>query len=139
MSGAAQAVMAELGRTEALELLTAARVGRVVFTDMALPAVRPVNFAVCRGDVVFRVAAESRLATALDKAVVAFEADDLDACGRAGWSVVVTGLAELVEPGDEFDYLAARLPEPWAPGPHECVVRIRTELVTGRRITRLAG
>lgn len=135
----APAVMAELAYADALLLLAAARIGRVVFTRQALPAVRPVNFAVLAGDVVFRLRAESDLATALDGVVVAFEADEIDADHEVGWSVVVTGLAELVAPGDEFDRLSAELPRPWAPGSYERVVRIRPELVTGRRIERRAA
>ncbi|MCF2528928.1 pyridoxamine 5'-phosphate oxidase family protein [Yinghuangia soli] len=128
--------MAELDRAEAMALLGGVEVGRVVFSQAALPAVRPVNFAVLGMDVVFRTRGGSPLARALDGNVVAFEADELDPADRTGWSVVVTGLAEVLGPGAEYDLLEATLPAPWAPGAYDRVVRIRVQLVTGRRIPR---
>ena len=50
----------------------------MVFTDQALPAALPVNFALLDGEIVFRTATGSKLAAALAKAVVAFQADDID-------------------------------------------------------------
>ncbi len=131
--------MVELGRNEALALLTTAPIGRVVFSQRALPAVRPVNFVVHGPDIVFRVRGDSRFAGALDGNVVAFEADHIDPARRTGWSVVVTGLAELLRSGPEHERLLAAAPVPWAPGDHNRVVRIRVELVTGRRIARTTG
>ncbi|UGQ12693.1 pyridoxamine 5'-phosphate oxidase family protein [Yinghuangia sp. ASG 101] len=131
-----RARMIDLGRDEALALLATAPIGRVVFSQRALPAVRPVNFAVHGPDVVFRVRGDSRFAGALDGNVVAFEADQIDPARRAGWSVVVTGLAELLTGGADYERLLAVAPVPWAPGDHNRVVRVRVELVTGRRISR---
>lgn len=128
--------MIELGRNEALALLATAPIGRVVFSQRALPAVRPVNFAVHGPDVVFRVRGHSRFAGALDGNVVAFEADRIDPVRHTGWSVVVTGLAELLRSGPEHERLLEIAPVPWAPGDHNRVVRVRVELVTGRRIAR---
>ena len=51
-----------LSRTECLRLLASAKVGRVVYTDGALPAVTPVNFALDGTVVVFPTATGSRLA-----------------------------------------------------------------------------
>lgn len=129
--------MIELGRAEALTLLARTQLGRVVFSHQALPAVRPVNFALVGTDVCFRVRGDSTLRRALDGNIAAFEADDLDLDRKTGWSVVVTGPAEIVEPGPEYDRVTAALPEPWAPGMYDSVIRIRAQLVTGRRISRV--
>lgn len=131
--------MTELERAEALALLARTRLGRVVFSHQALPAVRPVNFALVGADVCFRVRGDSTMRRALDGNIVAFEADDLDLDRRTGWSVVITGPAEIVGPGPEYDAMTAALPEPWAPGAYDSVVRIRAQLVTGRRISRADG
>lgn len=131
--------MVELDVADALTLLAHTPVGRVVFSHQALPAVRPVNFVLVGADVCFRVRGDSTLRRALDGNIAAFEADDLDLERRTGWSVVVTGPAELVPPGPEYDRIAAVLPEPWAPGAYDCVIRIRGRLVTGRRISRADG
>ena len=60
----------------------------------ASPAL-PVTFAVLDHAVVLRTAADTRLAAAADGAVRAFEVDEVDPVTRTGWSVVVTGVAEV--------------------------------------------
>ncbi|GAA4147357.1 pyridoxamine 5'-phosphate oxidase family protein [Actinomadura keratinilytica] len=115
-------------------LLASAPVGRIVFTDRALPAVQPVNFALVDDEVVIRTSNGSKLAAAVRGAVVAFEADDFDAATRTGWSVVVVGHARLVTDPGELEELR-RLPlTPWAPGEREQFVRIRPQMYSGRRI-----
>ncbi|MEU6036784.1 pyridoxamine 5'-phosphate oxidase family protein [Actinomadura sp. NPDC047616] len=115
-------------------LLAGAPVGRVVFTDRALPAVQPVNFALVDDEVVIRTSNGSKLAAAVRGAVVAFEADDFDATTRTGWSVVVVGHARVVTDPGELEQLR-RLPlSPWAPGEREHFLRIRPQMFSGRRI-----
>ncbi|RCV54011.1 pyridoxamine 5'-phosphate oxidase family protein [Marinitenerispora sediminis] len=123
-----------LGRPECLRLLAAAPIGRIVFSDRALPAVQPVNFALYGTDIVVRTAPESRLARATRDAVVAFEVDDFDVAARTGWSVMVVGIARAVTDPDEIAELAVLPLDPWAPGPKPHLIRIETDIVTGRRI-----
>ena len=78
-----------LNRRQCLDLLQGVRVGRLVFTEDGLPAVQPVNFRMKRDDVVIRVAGGAKLAAANENSVVAFEADELDADLRTGWSVTI--------------------------------------------------
>lgn len=122
-----------LSLTEAVALLATAAVGRVVFTAGALPAVVPVTFAVHAGAVVLRTSAGTRLAAAADGSVLSLQADDVDPEARTGWSVVVTGLAELVSDPRERAVIHG-LAEPWAPGHHDVYVRIPLTVVTGRRV-----
>jgi uncharacterized protein len=122
-----------LSRSECVELLAGAQVGRVVFTKRALPAVVPVTFEV-RGDaVVMCTASDTRLASAATRGVLAFEADDIDPSTRTGWSVVITGVAELVD--DPLGRARVRsVLRPWAPGRHDVFVRLPLTVVTGRRV-----
>ena len=60
-----------LGRGESLRLLATVPVGRLIFTVNALPAVRPMNFAVVDGLIVLRTAADSMTARRVDGAIVA--------------------------------------------------------------------
>ncbi|MDX3803358.1 pyridoxamine 5'-phosphate oxidase family protein [Streptomyces sp. AK04-3B] len=125
----------ELDRQECLRLLAKVPVGRVVFTRKALPAVLPVNFCLDRdGAVLLRTSAFSRMASAIDGAVVAFEADQVDAAAHAGWSVVVTGAATVVTDPAEHARLLLAGPLSWAPAPQEVFVRIDADLVTGREL-----
>jgi nitroimidazol reductase NimA-like FMN-containing flavoprotein (pyridoxamine 5'-phosphate oxidase superfamily) len=125
----------ELDRQECLRLLAKVPVGRVVYTRHALPAVLPVNFALDGGGaVLLRTSADSELVRAVDGAVVAFEADEVDAVAQAGWSVVVTGAASVVTDPAEHRRLAVSGPRSWVPWPREVFVRIEPELVTGREL-----
>jgi len=115
----------------------------VVFTDQALPAALPVNFALLDGEIVFRTATGSKLAAALAKAVVAFQADDIDPAFETGWSVLVQGWATLLSRPDDLARAHTLALRPWAPGERWHFVRISSEVVTGRRlfprIPRAAG
>lgn len=123
-----------LDREQCLDLLDTVRVGRLVFTEDALPAVQPVNFRLHRGDVVIRVAGGAKLTAATGNAVVAFEADELDPDLRAGWSVTVVGHADLITDVTELVELSGTFLQPWVDGRRDHFVRIRTEKVTGRRL-----
>ena len=125
----------ELERHECTRLLATARVGRVVYTRRALPAVLPVTFRIERdGAVLVCTSAASGLASAIDKAVVAFEADEVDTAAHCGWSVVVTGPATVVSDPAEHARLLRGGPRSWVPAPEEVFGRIDPELVTGREL-----
>lgn len=82
-----------LDRQQCLNLLPRVRVGRLIFFDNGDPAVHPVNFRLLRNDIVIRVAGGAKLIAALQHQKVAFQADQLDADLRKGWSVTVVGHA----------------------------------------------
>lgn len=124
-----------LGEDECLRLLGSIRLGRIVFTVNALPAIRPVNHALIDGRIVIRtheggaLLATTSLGTDTG-VVVAYEADLIDPEEHTGWSVIVTGRAQLVT--DPQDVIAAqRLLAPWVDETMEHVVAIRPELITG--------
>jgi uncharacterized protein len=77
--------------------LRSCTVGRIAVTDRALPAIVPVNYVVTGSRVIFRTEPGGMLARACAGNVVAFEVDDVDRNGRSGWSVLVVGMAELLE------------------------------------------
>jgi DNA-binding NarL/FixJ family response regulator len=85
-----------LSRQECLDLLDTAQIGRIVFTDRALPAVKPVNFCLYGEHIVIRTSAGSKLAAATQRTVVAFEADDFDPDSRTGRSVTMVGHARAL-------------------------------------------
>ena len=125
----------ELDRQECLRLLAKVPVGRIVYTRHALPAVLPVNFCLDHdGAVLVRTSASSELVSAIDGAVVAFEADEVDAATHSGWSVVVMGAAALVTDPAEHARLLRTGPRSWTPAPQEVFLRIDPELVTGREL-----
>src|SRR5690606_30151693 len=96
--------------------------------------IQPVNFALSDGDIVIRTSRLSRLASAAADTVVAFEIDDFDTEARTGWSVVAVGHARHVADPEEAAALEALPLRTWAPGERDYFLRIRPELLTGRRI-----
>ncbi|MFD5632917.1 pyridoxamine 5'-phosphate oxidase family protein [Streptomyces sp. NPDC058122] len=125
----------ELDRQECLRLLAKVPVGRVVYTRQALPAVLPVNFCLDTDDsVVLCTSSDSELVRAIDRVVVAFEADEFDAETRSGWSVVVTGRATVVTDRAEHERLAQVGPTSWMPLRSAVFVRIESEMATGREL-----
>ncbi|MEZ0074633.1 pyridoxamine 5'-phosphate oxidase family protein [Planotetraspora sp. GP83] len=125
-----------LSRGECLSLLASTPIGRIVFTDRALPAVQPVNFYLVDGNIVIRTAIGSKLAAAARNAVVAFEADDFDAEMRAGWSVTAVGHARAVDEPDEISRLSLLPLMPWAPGSRDHFIVMVPEQLSGRRVRR---
>jgi uncharacterized protein len=122
-----------LSRRECVALLSEEKIGRAVFTERALPAVVPVTFAIYNDAVVMCTSADTRLAAAASRGVLAFQADAIDPSTRGGWSVVVVGVAELVD--DPVEQARIRLVlEPWVPGQNEVFIRLPLKVVTGRRI-----
>ena len=122
-----------LSPNDCLALAQTVPIGRIVFTDRALPAVQPVNFLLDDGCVIIRTGEGTKLAAALRNTVVAFEIDDYDARTESGWSVTVVGRASVVDAAESAGL--ARLPlRTWAPGHQDRFVRIRPEYISGRRI-----
>ena len=106
-------------------------VGRLAFVQAGEPVVLPVNHAVRGHRIVLRTAHGSILDEALDERPVAFEVDGFDIGAREGWSVLVRGVAHVLDDDAVDPSLDA-----WADTIERDVwVEILAEEVTGRRIT----
>ena len=125
--------MVSLDRTECLRLLRHGVIGRVIYTAEAMPAARPVNYALVAEEIIFRTGA-GHLATATNEAVVGFEVDDIDLTNRTGWSVLVIGKAYRVSDPDRLSEITFRVPPPWAPGRTTYTIAIPTRTLTGRMV-----
>src|SRR5690349_2876651 len=125
------AQLSALSTEECMARLASVPFGRVVFTQRALPAIRPVNHLIDDGNVIIRTNLGSAVGSAAGRGtVVAYEADAIDAETHTGWSVGVTGVARVVtDPQDLVRY--QDLLDPWVDGDRNSVVRIPAELVTG--------
>jgi transcriptional regulator with XRE-family HTH domain len=112
-------------------------IGRIVYLADRGPAAVPVNYRMLGDDIVFRTGARSGPADAAARPQVSFEVDHVDDVLAEGWSVLVTGRAEVLTAAS--DLAGAGLPEivTWAGGERDCYVRVIPEQITGRRI-RLA-
>ncbi|WP_042404912.1 pyridoxamine 5'-phosphate oxidase family protein [Streptacidiphilus carbonis] len=129
----------ELNRAQCLRLLGGVSLGRIVFTQHALPAIRPVNHIVVDGDIIVRTHQGAALAAHVQGipvpgAVVAYEADIIDPDTHLGWSVVATGYARLVTDPAELAQYQGRL-QPWVDQAMDHAVRIHPEVITGIQLT----
>lgn len=119
---------------ECLRLLASVPVGRVGFIADGEIVMLPVNHMVDGQDVVFRTAHGSKLSAAEGRELATFEADSYDEQTRSGWSVLVTGRAEVVEAEDDVQRLTRRGLHPWATAVQRPFwIRIRPVSVSGRQ------
>lgn len=124
-----------LGPDECLDLLASQPVGRVAFVHQGGPTILPVTFVVAAGGVAFRTSSGSKLDTALMGRPVAFEVDGIDVGHRTGWSVVVRGVAEMVDDRHRIAELDRRGLHPWSPHLADGNwVLVRAEEISGRRL-----
>jgi uncharacterized protein len=118
-----------------LRMLASVPLGRVSFHADGEVVILPVNHAMDAQDVVFRTARGSKLALAGEQGLVAFEADDYDRQNQSGWSVLVTGRADVVAEEAEIQRLGRLGLRPWATDADRPFwIRIRPSSVTGRQI-----
>lgn len=117
-----------------LRLLASVPVGRVGFFSDGEVVVLPVNHILDGQDPVFRTARGSKLSAAEGQSLVAFEADEYDEPTQTGWSVLVTGRAEVVYDEAEVERLGQRGLHPWATAVERPFwIRIRATSVSGRQ------
>jgi hypothetical protein len=128
--------LVELGRAECLRLLAGQEIGRVVFTDGALPAAQPVTYLLDdEEEIVFRTGDGGKLAAATRNAVVAFQVDHIDPGTRIGWTVLGVGQAYEVVVPDRLAELAGRMPAPGATGRRTGhTIAIPLQRLSGRRL-----
>ena len=125
----------ELDRGTCLTLLQSVVIGRVAWADEDRRiVVLPVNFIIDEGTVVYRTARGGTLSAVREGSPLSFEADDVEPGLRTGWSVLVSGTAQVVTDSATIDHLE-RLPlAPWPPAAMPHFVRLRAEEITGRRL-----
>jgi len=141
MAMTAQRRLESLPRAESLRLLSTVSLGRLVFTHLALPAIRPVNHAVAGDQVIIR----AYLGTAISAAVrdgagtvVAYEADLIDPDTHLGWSVIIVGRAtRLTDPGEAARY--RELLQPWVVDGADDIIVIQADMVDGFRLVETAA
>lgn len=87
----------ELDVPECMRLLGTATVGRLGYTQAALPAVQPVSYAVADGAVVMPAVTGSAALAAVRGAIVVLTVDSFGADPADGWAVTVVGPARAID------------------------------------------
>lgn len=120
-----------LDEAECRRLLGTATVGRISFTEGALPAIVPVPFALHDEQVLISARRDSPMVRAVRGAVVAFGVDSFDPDTETGWSVTVVGPSRLlVDQGGLGALTGARLPGRWT-YPDRCLITVQVGLLRG--------
>lgn len=128
----------DLSRERCFLLLERSVMGRLAYCSDSTPRIYPLNFTLQGEAIVFRTAAYTTLGTEIDGREVAFEVDEVDRTVGHGWSIVVSGQAELVSDPDEVAQLRRVAdPQPWAPGVRPLYVRIPIRRISGRAIGKI--
>lgn len=120
-----------LSRGECLDLLRTPGLGRIAYSQRALPAIVTVGYAVLDESVVLRLDAEAPELPSLRNAVVAFQTDKTDQETRTGWSVTCVGRARPVTDPDDLRLLAATT-RAAAGETSPAFLRLEPEIVDGR-------
>jgi hypothetical protein len=125
-----RARLREIDRAECLRLLRTQKVGRFAFSDDSGPDAIPVNFSLDGEDILIATTGYSSIARTANGARVAFEVDEIDDYTESGWSVVLRGHAHRESPFEPNE----NPPYPWVEGNRGYVIRIRADVITGRRL-----
>jgi hypothetical protein len=130
-----------LPRAESLRLLSSVSLGRLVFTHLALPAIRPVNHAVAGEQVIIRAYLGTAISAAVGDrtgTVVAYEADLIDPDTHLGWSVIIVGRAtRLTDQAEAARY--RELLRPWVANGADDIIAIQADMVDGFRLVETAA
>ncbi|WP_314219396.1 pyridoxamine 5'-phosphate oxidase family protein [Streptomyces zaehneri] len=124
--------LVEVSGTEALWLLESAVQGRLVYVRRELPVLRPAVHVLEYGRLIVRTPAQAAALSV--RASLTYQSDEIRVAGGTGWTVTATGPAEVITDLDEAAHYRRTLPG-WAHGPHDTLVRIRPQTVSGFRLT----
>jgi uncharacterized protein len=126
-----------LSADECVRLLQRPSIGRVVFTDRALPAVQPVSFCMDDDVIIVRTGTHSRLGIAAPNTVVGFEVDQIEPDSMHGWAVTAVGQAEIVTDALEIARLGALSLPAWKNDGPSRFLQIRPRMLRGERTLTL--
>lgn len=124
----------EIPHEECYRLLDSARFGRLAMCMHGEPDIFPVNFLVVDEKVVIKTAAGTKLFELTLNSAVALEADHIE--GDEAWSVVLKGIARVVESFTEKYELDDLRLETWLPSEKPVYITIEQTEVSGRRFQR---
>ena len=116
-----------LDRQECLRLLAGGTVGRLFYTENALPAIHPGHYLLDEDTILTRTPTGTIL-TAGGPHIAAFQVDHLDHTTHTGWSVVVIGHAHLAD----YRPRPGSLPSWIIPEHASQLLSIKCTLISGR-------
>lgn len=123
-----------LARETCLELLASGYTGRLGIVVDGRPVVTPVNYRYVGGTIFVRVGQGQKLEAARRREPVCLEVDEVDDVYHRGWSVLASGVAEVLTDPGALAAVEALALRPWIRAGRDHVVRIVPTEVSGRRL-----
>ncbi|MXM67999.1 pyridoxamine 5'-phosphate oxidase family protein [Streptomyces sp. HUCO-GS316] len=123
--------MVGVSGAEALWLLEGSAQGRLVYTQREVTVIRPGRHVWELGRLVVRTPAPA----AAVPATAAYHVDEFRGATGTGWSVTVAGPTDVITDPDEAAHYRRTLVG-WSHGPHDTVLRIHPQTVSGFRHSR---
>ena len=120
-----------LSADESWDLLSSVTLGRLATSVGGQPDVFPVNFVVMRRQIIIRTAEGAKLTEIVLNDRVALEADDHGL--ENAWSVVVKGVAEVLDTADDIAAADRAQVLPWTATVKQRYLRITPAEISGRR------
>ncbi|MCX5124625.1 pyridoxamine 5'-phosphate oxidase family protein [Streptomyces sp. NBC_00347] len=124
----------EVSGTEALWLLEGSAQGRLVYVQRELAVVRPAAHVMEYGRLVVRAPVQA--ATIPGRALLTYQVDEIRSPDGTGWTVSAHGPADVIADPDEAAHYRRTLPG-CAHGPHDTLLRLHPQQVSGFRIARM--
>jgi nitroimidazol reductase NimA-like FMN-containing flavoprotein (pyridoxamine 5'-phosphate oxidase superfamily) len=123
----------QLATGECRALLGSKRIGRVVFTDNALPSALPVNYLLDGDTIVCRTDPWGLVAASVGPqgSVLGFQVDSIEDGDATGWSVLAVGLARQVQAPEDLARLEQSALSSGAADGTTTYLRIPVTKVTG--------
>ena len=126
--------LADLTAYDCWALLESAEIARIAWTGREGVAVVPVNYTVGAGALWCRTSPDTALARECGGQRIVIEVDHLEPATRSGWSVVVSGVGEIVDAADVPEMLDDL--DVWPAGARSLFVRVEPDEVTGRKLSQ---
>ncbi|WP_405758503.1 MULTISPECIES: pyridoxamine 5'-phosphate oxidase family protein [unclassified Streptomyces] len=133
MTAPADRRMIEVSGTEVLWLLEGSIQGRLVYIQRKVAVVRPAAHVMEYGRLVVRAPVQA--ATIRGRALLTYQVDEIRSPAGTGWTVSAHGPADVIADPDEAAHYRRTLPG-WAYGPHDTLLRLHPQQVSGFRLAR---
>ncbi|MGW3209774.1 pyridoxamine 5'-phosphate oxidase family protein [Streptomyces sp. NPDC001135] len=123
--------MIEVSGAEALWLLEGGSLGRLVFVQRDVAVVRPARHVWEYGRLIVRTPVQAVAVST----TVTYHVDEVRAATGTGWMVTAAGPADVItDPYEAAHY--RRTLSGWTHGPHDTILRVHPQTVTGFRLAR---
>jgi nitroimidazol reductase NimA-like FMN-containing flavoprotein (pyridoxamine 5'-phosphate oxidase superfamily) len=133
-------VVERLDEAACTELLSAGRIGRLVYNSRYGPVALPSEYKMHGGSIIFRTyqatftEEDLRTGIAYAEYQVVFEVDHVDPEARQGWVVLVRGAAHQVDTEAERASINSVGLQSWVEGEPEHFIRVDPISISGQRI-----